>query len=107
MPNEAMQRSWPQVFGCSEFVLVGSEVSTMDDAELPLADPEIEEQVRTMVGGGLSPEEYAARWATRSLAYWLDDYRYRDPTNGKQTEMSSKVTNSSLRAPHGAAQPSR
>ena len=68
MPNQAMQRSWPQVFGCSEFVLVGSEVSTMDDAELPLADPEIEEQVRTMVGGGLSPEEYAARWATRSLA---------------------------------------
>ena len=51
----------------------------MSEPELPLATPSLEERVRQMVEDGLSPEEYAARWAHSIGTFSLDGYRYRDP----------------------------
>jgi hypothetical protein len=50
----------------------------MSEHELPPAPPDLEEHVRMMVGEGLSPGEYAARWAHSIMAFSLDNYRYRD-----------------------------
>jgi hypothetical protein len=47
-------------------------------SDLPLADPGRVEQVRSMVAEGLSPEEYAARWAHKIDCFSLDEYAYED-----------------------------
>ena len=49
-------------------------------SELPLADSGQEQMARQMMADGLSPEEYAARWADSILCFSLDDVRYNDPT---------------------------
>ena len=51
----------------------------MSEPELPLATPHIEEVARQMMAGGLSPEEYAARWAHSFGCFSLDGFRYSDP----------------------------
>jgi len=51
----------------------------MDNTELPLATEMMEDQASSMAREGLSPEEYAARWAHTIYCFSLDDYRYRDP----------------------------
>jgi hypothetical protein len=53
----------------------------MSERERPFAPPDLEERARVMVAEGLSPGEYAARWAHSIMCFSLDDYRYRDPTS--------------------------
>lgn len=50
----------------------------MSEPDLPLAPPDYESMAREMVAEGLSPEEYAARWAHSIWCFSMDDYRYRD-----------------------------
>ena len=51
----------------------------MRETERPLADPGREEMARQMFNEGLSPEEYAARYAHGIWCFSLGDLTYPDP----------------------------
>jgi hypothetical protein len=57
---------------------MNSNQSDMNEFDMPLATVSIENTVREMMSYGLSPDEYAARWAHNIYCFSLDQYRYRD-----------------------------
>jgi hypothetical protein len=48
------------------------------ESDMPLATVSMENTVQEMMSCGLSPDEYAARWADNFYCFSLDQYRYRD-----------------------------
>jgi hypothetical protein len=50
----------------------------MSEFDIPLATVSMENTVQEMMSCGLSPDEYAARWAHNIYCFSLDQYRYRD-----------------------------
>lgn len=46
--------------------------------DMPLATVRMEHVVQEMMSCGISPDEYAARWAHNIYCFSLDQYRYRD-----------------------------
>jgi ribosomal protein S18 acetylase RimI-like enzyme len=50
----------------------------MNDEPLPLAGATMEQHAQELFDEGLSPEEFAARWADSIGTFSLDEYRYRD-----------------------------
>jgi hypothetical protein len=52
----------------------------MKESKLRSAPLDLEERARAMFAEGLTPDEYAARYAHTIACFSLDEYRYRDPT---------------------------
>lgn len=52
--------------------------SDISEFDMPLATVTMENHVRGMMSDGLSPDEYAARWAHTIYCFSEDGYRYRD-----------------------------
>ncbi|HET8578010.1 MAG TPA: hypothetical protein VFO18_13000 [Methylomirabilota bacterium] len=57
----------------------GDAEALSDRGNLPLADPGHVEMATELFSEGLSPEEFAARYAHTILCFSLDEVRYADP----------------------------
>ncbi len=51
----------------------------MNDLDRPLADPGRQQMAADFFAEGLSPQEFAARYAHKIFCFSLDDGRYADP----------------------------
>jgi hypothetical protein len=51
----------------------------MTDRDLPLAEPGMEAYARRMMIDGITPEEFAARYAHTIASFSMDNFRYREP----------------------------
>lgn len=51
----------------------------MADRELPLAEPGMEAYARRMMIDGVTPEEFAARYAHTIATFSMDNFGYREP----------------------------
>jgi hypothetical protein len=50
----------------------------MSDRELPLAEPSMEAYARRMMIDGITPEEFAARYAHTIATFSMDNFTYRE-----------------------------
>lgn len=51
----------------------------MTDRDLPLAEPGMEAYARRMMIDGITPEEFAARYAHTIASFSMDNFNYREP----------------------------
>ena len=51
----------------------------MSDRDLPLAEPGMEAYARRMMIDGITPEEFAARYAHTIASFAMDNFSYREP----------------------------
>jgi len=51
----------------------------MADRDLPLAEPSMEAYARRMMIDGITPDEFAARYAHTIARFSMDNFSYREP----------------------------
>ncbi len=79
LPTWLIPGQMPHRVDWDELEALLAEARTPDPDSRPLADPFREKVMRREFDKGLSPEEYAARWAQGIISFSMDQYRYEDP----------------------------